>query len=148
MRKSSVHICMAGHRSAHIICGAEPFRHDGFQLLDHMFPEDPAMKAGMLPWRALATTCIWHTGEGSRLHILSAIKGVQVQVAKLSARMKEREEQLSEAQDCYSKLDAIYQAERADNSAALSSKVRLKFPGCCRLRLSMHRAASLVSRSL
>ncbi len=44
-------------------------------------------------------------------------------MAKLSARLKEREEQLSEAQDCYSKLAAIYQAESADNSAALSSKV-------------------------
>ena len=44
-------------------------------------------------------------------------------MAKLSARLKEREEQLSEAQDCYSKLDALYQAEKADNSAAHSSKV-------------------------
>ncbi len=46
-------------------------------------------------------------------------------MAKLSSRLKEREEQLSEAQDCYSKLDAIYQAEKADSSAALSSKVCL-----------------------
>ena len=44
-------------------------------------------------------------------------------MAKLTARLKEREQQLSEAQDCYSKLDALYQAEKADNSAARSSKV-------------------------
>jgi len=44
-------------------------------------------------------------------------------VSKLSSRLKEREEQLSEAQDCYSKLDAIYQAEKADIATALSSKV-------------------------
>ncbi len=55
--------------------------------------------------------------------ILGTEMTVKLQVAKLSARLKEREEQLSEAQDCYSKLDALYQAEKADNSAALSSKV-------------------------
>ena len=48
---------------------------------------------------------------------------LQAQVSKLSSRLKEREEQLSEAQDCYSKLDAIYQAEKADIATALSSKV-------------------------
>ena len=44
-------------------------------------------------------------------------------MSKLSSRLKERDEQLSEAQDCYSKLDAIYQAEKADIATALSSKV-------------------------
>lgn len=56
----------------------------------------------------------------SSKHLSSAL---QAQVSKLSSRLKEREEQLSEAQDCYSKLDAIYQAEKADVAHALSSKV-------------------------
>ena len=79
----------------------------------------------VLPWQALASTRTLddECGRVFRTDALGIEVGVQVQVGKLSTRLKEREEQLSEAQDCYSKLDALYQAERADNSAALSSKV-------------------------
>ena len=43
----------------------------------------------------------------------------------LSARLAEREGQLSEAEDCYRKLDDLYQAEKSDHAAALASKVWL-----------------------
>ncbi len=49
-----------------------------------------------------------------------------VQVAKLSARLQEREEQLSEAQDCYAKLEALYQAEKADNATTLATALATK----------------------
>lgn len=48
-----------------------------------------------------------------------------LQVVRLSARLAEREEQLSEAEDCYRKLDDFYQAEKSDHAAALASKVWL-----------------------
>ena len=53
-----------------------------------------------------------------------------VQVAKLSARLKEHEEQLLEAQDCYDKLESLHQAEKADSATtlatALAAKVRFE----------------------
>ena len=52
-------------------------------------------------------------------------RAVRLQVARLSARLKEREGQLSEAEDCYRKLDDLYQAEKSDHAAALACKVWL-----------------------
>ena len=52
-------------------------------------------------------------------------RAAHLQVARLSARLQEREGQLSEAEDCYRKLDDLYQAEKSDHAAALASKVWL-----------------------
>lgn len=49
-----------------------------------------------------------------------------MQVAKLSARLKEREEQLSEAQDCYAKLESLHQAEKADSATTLATALAAK----------------------
>ena len=57
-------------------------------------------------------------------------KAVHLQVARLSARLQEREGQLSEAEDCYRKLDDLYQAEKSDHAAALASKVWLLRRSC------------------
>ena len=53
-------------------------------------------------------------------------RAVHLQVARLSARLEEREGQLSEAEDCYRKLDDLYQAEKSDHAAAFASKVWLQ----------------------
>ena len=57
-------------------------------------------------------------------------RAVHLQVARLSARLEEREGQLSEAEDCYRKLDDLYQAEKSDHTAALASKVWLHRRSC------------------
>lgn len=49
-----------------------------------------------------------------------------VQVAKLTARLKECEEQLSEAQDCYAKLKSLHQAEKADSATTLATALATK----------------------
>lgn len=49
-----------------------------------------------------------------------------VQVAKLSAQLKEREEQLSQAQDCYDKLESLHQAEKADSATTLATALATK----------------------
>lgn len=50
-----------------------------------------------------------------------------MQVARLTARLQEREEQLTEASDCYEKLNAIYQGDKADGATVLAAKVLLLY---------------------
>ena len=72
-----MHICTPGHWSSHIrCCITKPFRHDGFQFLEHMFPENAVMHTDMPPCQALATMCLGDYEGGSRARCSGAVKGV------------------------------------------------------------------------
>ena len=77
------------------------------------------------------------------------VKKVESQVQELTARLQEREEQITEAADCYEKLNAIYLADKADAATVLAATVLLLAPVLCMfIKLTESGSSRMVRRAL